>query len=130
MTSVTQNNDTALKATRSHTVIGEGLLQSLPTQNQQMKYSEGPESKSAKDTVRSAQREKWLEESEPRKKEQGPTHLCFLNKEVTARRCCRLRWQSPLASEHLQPLKKYENAVPELSERSENAHCWVIVHIS
>lgn len=29
MTSVKQNNDTALKSTCSHTVIGEGLIQSL-----------------------------------------------------------------------------------------------------
>lgn len=130
MTSVKQNNDTALRATRSHTVIGEGLIQSLPSQNRQIKCSEGPESKSADDTVRSAQREILLEQSEQRKKEPGPRYLCFLNKGITARRSCRIRWQSPLASKHLQPLKTQENAEPKLSKRNENAHCWVMVHIS
>lgn len=54
MTSVNQNNDTTLKSTCSHIVIGEGLIQSLKQLNQQMKYSLGPGSKSANDTVRSA----------------------------------------------------------------------------
>lgn len=77
MTSVKQNNDTALKSTCSHTVIGEGLLiQSLQYRNQQIKYSFRPESKSANDTVRSAQSEICLEGSEGRKS-RGQGHLCF-----------------------------------------------------
>lgn len=85
MTSVKQNNDTALKSTGSRTVIGEGLIQSLQELNQPIKYSFRPESKSMNDTIRSAQSEICLEKSEGRKKQQEPESPLPLNKEIAGK---------------------------------------------
>lgn len=54
MTSVKPSNDTALKSTHSHAVIGEGLIPPLPSLTEWIKYSVRPEGRSAKDPVRPA----------------------------------------------------------------------------
>lgn len=128
VTSVKQNNDTALKSTSSHTVIGEGLIQALQELNQHIKYSFRPESKSANATVRSAPSEICLQASDifqmekKRKEKQGPESPLLLNKEGIAR-CSPQNVVQSLPLKASPAFEKYENAVLKLSKRSEITLC-------